>query len=50
MGKVTHIEPLTGDVITTLKNALDDAIKGDISGIVLLCEYEEAHTIDMPGS
>jgi len=50
MGKVTHIEPLTGDVITTLREKLDDAIKGQISGIVVVCEYDEAHTVDMPGA
>ena len=41
MGDLTHIEPLTNDVIKTLRERLDDALKGDISGIVILCEYEE---------
>ena len=50
MGDLTHIEPLTNDVIKTLRERLDDALKGNISGIVILCEYEDAHTIDMPGA
>ena len=50
MGEVTSIVPLTNDIILLLREILDDALKGDISGIVILCEYDDVHTIDMPGA
>jgi hypothetical protein len=50
MGEVTSIVPLTNDIILLLRERLNDALKGDISGIVLLCEYDNVHTIDTPGA
>lgn len=50
MGDIRHLNPAQGDLVEVLEKALESARTGELSGLILICQFDDGiHTADWPG-
>ena len=49
MGTVTLLDKRSENVTTLFRQIADDAEAGKISGAIVICEYDDCYTLDLPG-
>lgn len=49
MGTVTLLDKRSENVATLFKQIAKDAEAGKVSGAIVVCEYDECYTLDLPG-
>ena len=49
MSNVINLDPVKAEMIAILRQKIADVSSGDISGLMIISEYKDKHTLEMPG-
>tara|TARA_R110000796_G_scaffold9499_1_gene32359 strand:- start:218 stop:475 length:258 start_codon:yes stop_codon:yes gene_type:complete len=49
MTNVINLDPTKTEMISILKEKIADVSAGKVTGIAIICEYQEQYSLDMPG-
>jgi len=49
MSNVINLDPTKTEVISILKEKIADVSAGRVTGIAIICEYQDQYSLDMPG-
>jgi hypothetical protein len=49
MGTISLLDKRSENVTTLFRQIAEDAEAGKISGAIVICEYEDNYTLDLPG-
>jgi hypothetical protein len=49
MGTISLLDKRSENVATLFRHIAEDAEAGKISGAIVICEYEDNYTLDLPG-
>ena len=49
MTNVINLDPTKTEMISILKEKIADVSAGRVTGIAIICEYQDQYSLDMPG-
>ena len=49
MSNVINLDPTKTEMISILKEKIADVSAGRVTGIAIICEYQDQYSLDMPG-